>query len=192
RRGRSLSNDKTMSEECIRPRTLCCSFLLSAILAVPTSSKQAAPIPRQTDSAFAGIPAESREGFIERLDQVIERQRDHRWADLFDLLYDPSPNNKDAYVARNRKYFVRQRDGLLSFVPQETHRWEAVTLKEPTWVASGCAVFRHKGKVEARTSTVDAVIREGQWYFSPILIVGRCLPAESPDPCEVSRLATLK
>jgi hypothetical protein len=170
---------------------LVAGFVLLGLAIVCSAINPAAPTQESKD-IFLTIPANTRDTYVERLHLVVEYQRTHQWADLFDLLFDPSPKTKDAFVKRNRKYFVRPGEGLLDFHPERADLLPIIaTRSEEQWVVRGCATFKYKGQIQSHTSVVYSAFRNGQWFFSPVLITGRCMPTD-PDPCELKQSAATK
>jgi hypothetical protein len=139
--------------------------LLLACLASPLLASV-----KKQDDMFAPIPATERAHFIERLNLFFEYQRTRQREKLYDLLSDTRGESKKQFLKRARNFKERKGDGFVRFQPHSVTFIEG----ESRWKIAGCGEWRIRGRTERRSSVIHASLRDGEWYFTRILVREVC------------------
>jgi hypothetical protein len=145
------------------------------------SAQELTPPNRQ--AIFDPIPEDKRSAFIGRMQSVVRDQGAHDWGQLYELLALPNPKSKAEFVAFWKKYDGPGASFILEFRPDHLTKLPAVPEQKYQWIVSGCAKFRAGGRTENHQSSVYSLFRDGNWYFSEVMINVRCGPNDL-DPCQ--------
>lgn len=136
------------------------------------------------------VPSESQNQFSERLIRLIKYERDENWNELYSLLSFRVKDvaAKEGYV-QNRISQQRQDSTykLLQFDPTDIQVFDKSIFGIDTWVVHGCGKFKKHGAPVYLSTTSEAVLEKGLWFFSGFQIVSdldappkECVPNETP------------
>lgn len=134
------------------------------------------PPPNSPKDLFAGVPAAQRERLVERLKLLVEYQRGGAWDKLYDLL-SPIVTQDET-----KEQFLRNTVSsptLVDFSPE----FVSIKTGAPSDVMiEGCAIQTEKGRRRKMRAAVDAFFENGEWYFSPVMIVMSAIDGQ-PQSC---------
>lgn len=160
------------------------------ITALARTSAQEVTLPNG-QALFDAIPEETRPVFIARFKSVVRFQGTHDWQQLYELLARPNPKLKAEFVARSKKYDRADASYVLEFQPDHLTKLPEMLEEKYEWIISGCAKYQIGRQIEHHHSSMYALFRDGNWYFSEVMINIRCGPND-PDPCQGKPSGTKK
>ena len=154
-------------------RLLCYILVLTLLLVPATAQKKRAT----SDEIFAAIPMQLRSRLIERLDLLVTYQTKRQWDKVYDLLGDRyrGEETKAKFVSEQK---LASR--LTKFTPdatQDSYRSET----DGEWTIWGCGEYGSWPR-DKHLSAVEAYRQNGEWYFSTINVVFKCVDCE-PESC---------
>jgi hypothetical protein len=153
---------------------LLCYILVLTLLVVPaTAQKKRAT----SDDIFAAIPVQLRSELIERLNLLVTYQAKRQWDKVYDLLGERyrGEETKEKFISQQK---LASR--LSRFTPdatQDAYRSET----DGEWTIWGCGEYGNRPR-DKHLSAVQAYRQNGDWYFSTINIVFKCVDCD-PAPC---------
>lgn len=139
------------------------------------------------DHIFSAVPVSVRARLVERLRLLIDSERLQQWQKQYDLLsvLVTQGENKEEYVKRLEHSYSQGLETLLvEFVP------ESATYKgggPSDVVIFGCAKVLKKDNVEKVYASIEAYREKGDWYFSPVGIIGPIGGKSTPCPYSSSK-----
>jgi hypothetical protein len=130
-------------------------------------------------TAFDPVPMDQRAHLAKRLKTFVEFQRTRQWGKLFDM----SPKVHNQHPEETKEHFVKIMnidDGtrLLAFVPQYSSKNFTI---DADYFIDGCSKMRWDGKIGWYRTGLGAALENGEWYFTPIVIVAQM--GAPPEPC---------
>ena len=132
-------------------------IILFSLLALASAYSQA-----DGGKVFATVPERLRPRLAERLELVVEYEREQKWDEQYNLL---SPlflqgATKEAYIERRQS---GRGHTVLGFIPKYTAR-----MYEGRWEIFGCIKVRKGGKTQELNGEVAAFLEAGDWRFSQV------------------------
>ena len=139
--------------------------------------------PQSNADPFLEVPKDLRERFIKRLNLLIEYEKDHRWDDLYGLLYSGLRQNETAdQYSKRRQHWLNEfpEKQVLDFMPRSLRSPDNPATGE--WAVFGCISKSEKGNVKKYEGMLSAYHEKEDWFFSePQIIVGVDGPAIECD-----------
>jgi hypothetical protein len=126
---------------------------------VPSES----PHPIATD-AFDAVPAEERDSLRKAVMRIVELESEGKWDEVYDLVDNPEPITKTAFVRS-----MRQSRPLISFTPTSV----AWVPPAQAWVTTGCAVFGESKSQQTKgvVATIGARRVNESWRLTPVAVM---------------------
>jgi hypothetical protein len=165
-------------------------LVLALFLADSVGGSVQEVVPPNGHALFDPIQEETRAAFIERMQSVVRYQGGHDWGQLYELLALPDPKSKAEFVAVGKKYDRPNASFLLEFRPDNLTKLPTASEQKYQWIVSGCAKYRIARQLEYAHSSMYALFRDGNWYFSELAINLRC--GNDPDPCQQQKIPSLR
>ena len=142
-------------------RLISCVLLLLAVATVHAQER--------TENVFEKVPLELRPRLIERLKEYVTYERTRQYEKLYELLYDRNDKNggKEVY-SKSRTEAEGRRGVIQEFTPTFI---VGITLNDgdtPTFSVTGQAKAFLKGRTVKGEMSINARLRDGEWYFSEL------------------------
>jgi hypothetical protein len=120
------------------------------------------------ENTFASVPEHLRVRLVERLQLLVDYQRNRQWSNHYDLLVSDITDkiNKENYVKEQERLNAKKlSDVLIGFKPQTA----AYVIGAPYDVLiKGCAEFQERNRIVKLQATVEAYQEKGDWYFTRV------------------------
>lgn len=103
------------------------------------------------------------------LDKVVRYEREERYAELYDLLFDSHIVYLKKLRINNRADFVRNRrlaDVIVNFEPLSISLKESSPVK--TYLIKGMVSSKWGSKIDKERGSLIAYLKDGTWYFGEI------------------------
>jgi hypothetical protein len=149
------------------------AFLLTLLLLSPVYTRGQAV---RQDDVFAPVPASERARLVERLNLFFDYRRTNQRNKLYELLADTGGESKEQFVLSGQGT-RKPGDGFVGLNIQSVTFIE----KDGRWAIFGCGEWLRKGHAERSPSAIYATLKDGEWYFSDIMMTVLC--QGDPGPC---------
>ncbi len=131
--------------------------------------------------AFADVPTDMRESFVERLNLFVEFQIAKDWNKSYDVLGEKYERSIGGGLSRERYLKEPPHLTLKKFTPKSVFLLLG-TAEEGWWMIQGCGEYKGSGKLE---SSVQAYRENGEWFFADVGVQFPCIHC-SPKKCRHS------
>jgi hypothetical protein len=146
-------------------------LLVLTLLVVPATAQKKRSSP---DDVFAAIPSQLRSRLIERLNLLVTYETKRQWDKVYDLLSVRyrGDETKERFISQQKLA-----SHLSKFTPdatQDAYRSET----DGEWTIWGCGEYGSWPR-DKYLSSVQAYRQNGDWYFSTIGVVFKCVDCEA-------------
>jgi len=129
------------------------------------------------------VPEMQRTRLIERLNLLVEYQKNQQWAKQYDLLRSfitRAEGKKDFINRTDQAYSKWGRLPLLNFTPYRVAKTRDESTKTEFWAITGCSELSDKGQRIRKFAMVEAYFERNDWFFSELQNYG---DGDKNDPC---------
>jgi hypothetical protein len=154
----------------------CVLFLLCVLLFILPAYGQ-----KKNAAPFSDVPESLRSSLIERLNLLVEHERNQQRDKMYELLGEQFKNSIEGGMSKERWLRDHPRSRLSRFTPKQASLMFG-TPANGYWIIWGCGEYSRFGPNEKLESSVEAYRQNGDWFFSSIGVQFPCIHCE-PKGC---------